>query len=332
MPRQQRIHVPEGTYYIVQRGSSQHPVFSQPEDYALFEHVLPDALNRTGARLHAYCWTGDAIHLTLQIDGRPVGDFMRALTSRYARCVHQRTGERGWFFGHRYQSVLIDPDAYLLRLIHYLHHVPVLQGLTRRPDDYPHTSHRVYLGAARVPWVHTQTALRLLDSFDDDRVAYRRFMSDAPLQKDMLFERGNPDTPGILGGPEFLSSLPRRVRPYRSRLTLNEIIENVTCALGLSREHVLSNSRQRDVVLARAVIAWHATERRVASLHEVARRLRRDSSSLSKAISRYRVSRRELFTLDAFRSLVPIAPRGPVGHDWLAGGEGATEQRDEPGG
>jgi len=70
---------------------------------------------------------------------------------------------------------------------------------------------------------------------------------------------------------------------------------------------VLSNSRQREVTLARALIAWYATERRVATLSEVARYLRRDPSTLSVAVSRYRLCRPELFKLTALHDVVPLA-------------------------
>src|SRR5690606_19005421 len=106
----------------------------------------------------------------------------------------------------------------------------------------------------------------------------------------------------------FLETLPRRVRPHRSKVSLAEIIDNVTRALDVEREHVLSSSRRRELALARALIAWYATERRIATLSEVARHLRRDPSTLSVAITRYRSCRPELFRLDAFRHLAPLGP------------------------
>ena len=92
MSRRQRLHVPGGTYYVVQRGSRARPIFAQQQDYQHFERLLATALRRTGARLHAYCWTPDAIHLALQIDGVSVGRLMQGITSRYARglAIHAR--------------------------------------------------------------------------------------------------------------------------------------------------------------------------------------------------------------------------------------------------
>jgi len=307
MSRRQRLHVPGGTYYIVQRGSTTRPIFSQQQDYPLFERLLATALRRTGARLHAYCWTPDAIHLALQIDSVSVGRFMQGITSRYARSIHERAAESGHFFRQRYKSILIDPDAYLLRLVRYIHHIPVRDALSSDAGSYPYTSHIAYLGRTQMPWLTTRIAMRLLNGCDQNS-AYAELMSVAAPEEDCeLFEHGSKHDARIVGSSEFFANLPRHLRVYRSKLTLEQIIQTVTCRLGVDREHVLSNSRQREVTLARALIAWYATERRVATLSEAARYLRRDPSTLSVAVSRYRLCRPELFKLSALHDVVPLA-------------------------
>jgi len=307
MPRRQRIHVPEATYYIVRRTNSQRPIFTQPHDYALIASLLPSALKRADARLLGYCWMPDAIHLALQIGEAPVGDFMRQLTSRYALQLHRRAGECGQLFRRPYQSTLVDLDTYLPRMIQYLHYIPVLAGLASHPDGYPYTSHQIYLGKEHVGGVYCGALLRILDSFDEERVAYRRLMADpppAPIAK--LLERGSPSTPGILGDASFISRLPRRGRVIRSRMSLDEIAAHVALSHDMPRSQLMSRSRRRDLVLARAQFAWYATERRIASLHEVARYLGHSASCLTRAISRYQRQQPEMFTFSAFSNLVPI--------------------------
>jgi REP-associated tyrosine transposase len=307
MSRRQRLHVPGGTYYVVQRGSTTRPIFSQHQDYQLFERLLATALRRTGSRLHAYCWTPDAIHLALQIDSVSVGRFMQGITSRYARSIHERAAESGHFFRQRYKAILIDPNTYLLKLVRYIHHLPVLEALSSDPGTYPFTSHSAYLGRTETPWLTTRTALRMMNGCDQNS-EYAESMSVAASQEDRtLFEHGSKHDTRIVASREFLENLPRHLRVYRSKLTLEQIIQTVTCRLGVDREHVLSNSRQREVTLARALIAWYATERRIATLSEVARYLRRDPSTLSVAVSRYRLCRPELFKLTALHDVVPLA-------------------------
>jgi putative transposase len=309
MPRRQRIHVPGGTYYVVRRTHSAHPVFSQPDDYALFEGLLRAALKRTGAQLLGYCWMPDGIHLALRIDSIPVGDLMRELASRYAREVQARSGGCGQFFRRPYQSTLIDPGSYLLPLLQYLHHMPVVEGLVEAPADHAYSSHRAYLGEARNTLLNTRPLLMMLDCLDGDRVLYRRLMQHAPPAGiHALLERGRKDAPGLLGDDEFLAGLPRRGRPVRSIRSLDEIAEHVSRMHEIQRAQLLSRSRRQDLVLARAQLAWYATERRVATLCEVARYLRRSASSLTRAIARHQRRRPELFTFDAFTSIVPLGP------------------------
>jgi REP element-mobilizing transposase RayT len=298
MPYRRRIHVPGGTYHVVQRGSRLHPIFAHSDDYAFFERVLQGALRSSGARLHAYCWTTAAVYLAVQLNGASIGHFMQLLKSRYARGTQQRRGERGYFFQGRYDAVLIEPNAYLLGLIQYIHYVPVLTGLARSPDDYPHTSHHAYREARHVPWLHTQAALQLLDS-GEHTVSYQKLMSGPPTsQMVRLFERGAPSSPGILGGPEFREIVGRRA-PRSSRMTPDQVTHYVCRLLNVSRDDVQSRSRLRKLALARALIAWHTSVRGVATIAEISRYLGRASSTLSQGVSLYRERFPDLFKRDA---------------------------------
>lgn len=328
MSSRQRIHVPGGTYYVFQR-AGKHPIFQQPDDYAQLEGLLAEALLDTGARVHAYCWTPEGIHLAVQIEEIAVGHLMQRFTARYARCMQERMGERGHFFQDRYCAMLIDPDVYLLKLVHYIHYIPVLEGLVQSPDEYSHSSHRAYLGAVHVPWLDTRTVLRLLDSCDEDRVAYRKFMSLPPAPQVVeLFKGVGPNTQSTLGNPEVVEEVTHRAsRSRRSRMTLDQISYYVCCLLEVSREEILSISRVRKFVLARAVIAWHADRRGVATRAEVARYLGRGDSNLSKRISHYKELQRELFKLDAFSHLIPIAEVNHRGDDRAVEGDDATGGR-----
>jgi len=309
MSRRLRINVPGGTYYVVQRGGAERRIFSGPDDYTFFGQLVARGLQRNRATAYAYCWMPNAIHLVVRVGEAPVGRLMQGLTSRYARNVHRRDGGSGHFFGARYQASLLDADAYLLRLIHYVHYLPVLVGLASHPDAHAYTSHHAYLGATETSWVNTRVALRSLGGQLGAREAYLELMASSPNEHDIdLFRGGGDSDQRVIGGAQFLAGLPRHARKYRSKISLEQIIHAVTQALGVEREHVMSRSRRRDLALARALIAWFAIERRVATLTEVARRLNRDPSTLSVAISRYSVSRQDLFRLNSLHYLTPVGP------------------------
>jgi REP element-mobilizing transposase RayT len=300
--------VPEGVYYVVQRSNARQPIFTEPADYTTFERLLSTMLVRCRVRVHAYCWEIDAIRLVVQISDMPVGRLMQRLSSQYARRVHRRQGESGHLFQQRYQALLIDPDAYLLKLIRYLHLLPVRSGKVASPDEYEMSSHHAYLGTTNVPWLTTNVALRMMAQKPEQaRFAYRRLMFDSlPPDDDVNFDRGGPEDPRVLGDRQFMTNIPRNQRVHRSTYSLEQVIDTVSCTLGLERSEVLSRSRQRRLALARALITWYATERGVATLAEVSRRLQRDPSTLFVAVERYRTLRPELFNLTALRDSGPL--------------------------
>jgi putative transposase len=269
-------------------------------------------LARCRARVHAFCWEVDAIHLALQVTDMPVGRLMQRLSSQYARRVHRRQGNGGHLFQQRYHSLLIDPDAYLLKLVRYLHLLPVRGGAVHDPNDYALSSNRAYLGATTIPWLTTSIALRMLAQRPDQaRYAYRRLMFEGPISGEgAYFDRGCDDDPRVLGDPTFMAAIPRHMRVYRSPYSLEQVIDSVSCTLGVERSEVLSRSRQRRLALARALITWYATERGVATLAEVARRLERDPSTLFVGVERYRTLRPELFNLTALPDPGPLLRQG----------------------
>src|ERR1700722_6745330 len=313
MSRRSRLHVPGGVYYVVQRSNANQPIFTDAADYAIFERLLATMLARCRARVHAFCWEVDAIHLALQVTDMPVGRLMQRLSSQYARRVHRRQGNGGHLFQQRYHSLLIDPDAYLLKLIRHLHLIPVRSLTVSDPNDYALSSQRAYLGMTQVPWLTTSVALRMLAQRPEQaRYAYRRLMFEAPaVDEGTQFERGCEYDPPVLGDRQFMADIPRHMRVYRSSYSLNQVIDTVSCTLGVERSEVLSRSRQRRLSLARALITWYATERGVATLAEVARRLERDPSTLFVGVERYRTLRPELFNLTALPDNGPLLRQGP---------------------
>lgn len=320
MSRHQRIHVPSGIYYVCQRGNPRQGIFSCAEDYAQFEHALRATLRSSGAQIHAYCWLPHEIHLVLQIDAAPIGRVMQRLTSGYARRLHARNGESGALFRERFRASLLDADACLLELVHYIHNAPVRGGLSTAAVDHPYSSHHAYLRSLVVPWLTRQTVHRLLEH-RDPTISYVELMSlDSAQTHAARFARVGSNAFRVIGGPVFVATLPRDCRTYQTATTLDKVIQTVTCRLGIDRQQIFAKSRQRELTLARALIAWYATERRIATLGEVSRRLGRDPSTLSSQITRYRSAHPELFKLSALPDVVPLAPidARPLLDRWVA--------------
>jgi len=308
MSRRARLHVPGGLYYVVQRGNARLPIFSAADDYLTFEGLLAPMLERCRMRLHAYCWMEHTVHLGIEISDMPLGRFMQRLTSQYAREIHRREGHCGHLFQQRYQALLVDPEAYLLKLIRHVHGVPVRAGVARDASEYPRSSHHAYLGMRAPDWLTTSLGLRMLGSCESQaRQAYRHLLLEVADTACMArFERGGEEDPRVLGDRSFMAVVPRHQRIFRSSQSLEQVIDTVSSTLAVERNHVLSRSRQRHLTLARAVIAWYATERGICTLAEVGRRLQRDPSTLFVAVQRYRSLRPDLFDVSVLHDAGPL--------------------------
>lgn len=301
MPNRHRLHVPGGTYYVFRRTDSRHPIFTRPEEYARFEELLPMALAAGDVKLLAYCWLPESLHLVVEIGERPISGFMRDLMWRYSRSPwHREVEDRPWF-RERYGATLVQAETHLEDLIRHVHYLPVRAHLAAHPDGYPYSSHHAYVGKRARPLVRTRRLLRLLGCRGRDRVAYDRIIAEIPSESlGALFERGKPDSPGVVGDEQFLSNCATSAlarTPPSARL-IEKLVAQIAQRQALAVADICSNSRRRELVIARAQIVWLATRWNIGSLTDVSRHLRHSPSAMTRAVARYRYSRPELFPTD----------------------------------
>ena len=308
MPRRPRIEIAGGTYYLLQVSSKHQPLFESEHDYSHLESLVANAVQRSRTEVLAFCWLPHELHLAVHSSDLPVSRFMQGFTARYAQFLHRRTREIGHLFQQRFQSLLIDPDAWLPALVRYIHHLPVHAGLAPAATHYDHSSVGAYLGTRSIAWLSTKAVLKTLEGRGMNLTTARAYLRAPPLPEESALFNSKPlARTRILGDSRFIESLPRRHRHTSPRLTLTQLTEVVARSQDVARTEIFSTSRRREVVLARSLIAWHAMQRRIASLAQVSAHLGRDPSTLSKAIIRHRRQHPLLFRLDAFSHLLPLA-------------------------
>jgi putative transposase len=60
-------------------------MFYSAADLDLLDSITAEILSRFAARLHAYCWMTDHIHLLIQVSDAPLGKLMLHIAGGYAR-------------------------------------------------------------------------------------------------------------------------------------------------------------------------------------------------------------------------------------------------------
>jgi REP element-mobilizing transposase RayT len=284
------LHVAGGFYHVTLRGNHQEDLFAAPEDRKVLNDIVAEALTVHGARCHAFCWMTNHLHAFMQVGNAPLGPLVQRIAVRYARYRHKQLGIKGHLFERRHGAWLVQTDLYFVTLLRYIHLNPVNARMVESAAEYAWSSHRGYLGLEAIPWLTTDFGLSMFGKTED--IARRHY--DIMVRGDLyaselsVFEQANPKDPRVLGTDEFIESLKKPKWRPRSRLTLDELIEQVSKQERVSVEAVLSTSKLPELSCARAEIARRAIDERIASVREVARTLNRCPTGIGRLVRRHR--------------------------------------------
>jgi REP element-mobilizing transposase RayT len=287
MPRPLRVHVANAFYHATLRGNHRQDIFREDGDRRLLNAIVARSLAMYDARIHAYCWMSNHLHLLVQVGHEPLGSLMRQIASGYARAFQLKLETTGHLFERRYFARMVRADAYLLAVLRYIHRNPVHAGIVVRAEDHPWSSHNAYSGGGTEPWLTTGFALAM---FAEHRpaahAAYRKFMTEG----DAAWTPDDDAVAEVIEAPITQAEGPW-TPPGGCTQTINELLAEACVLFGVTVTLLRSPSREPDVVLARGWIGREAVARRVASLSEISRVLGRDRSTLRYAIRRLAVSR-----------------------------------------
>lgn len=168
-------------------------------------------------------------------------------------------------FQERYKAILCDAKAYLLELVRYIHLNPVRAGLAETPEEYPWSSHSLYLTGHDSGGVAVKDILGRFSSARDRAVA-----AYCAVLRDGVAEGHRQDFYAVVS-QRFLSvtdrfveqmekKAPRRAQRTPVRVRLETLTPQIASALGVSAIHLHEKGRSRAFALARAIIAYVAQE------------------------------------------------------------------------
>ena len=283
-----RLHVPGGFYHVTLRGNHRQPIFFSDADRDTLDCIVAEALDKAGARLHAYCWMTNHLHLLVQVAEVPLGRLLLRVAARYARKIQSDMQTTGHLFERRYHGVLVDASSYLLTLLRYIHANPVVAGIVDDPADYPWSSHRNYLGLRYQAWVTTDFALAVLSR---NRVTARRLYGELmENREEQLWGQGelqtHPDNSQVLGSDDFLMRATKCSRVRQPRISFEQLMDECASRFDVSASDLVSLRRDRRLSAARAWLSHEALSRKVDSVSGIARRLGRSDTAIRRLLER----------------------------------------------
>jgi len=286
MARKPRIHYPDAMYHVILRGNNQQNIFFCHSDRLLWESILITALDRYQARIHAYCWMSNHVHMIVQVAHEPLASTMRYTASQYSRKINLQRQHTGHLFERRHSAFLVQDDSYLKGLIRYIHNNPVRAGMVDDMDQYPWSSHLAYTGRLEKSWLETHAVLRIFGT--TKRVARQRylaFMQSADQEDLSRYRNSSTEEDEPLEDPAQTPRNPAKQKPGMTPQTLESIIlDHLQCS-GLTGAMLTGPSRARNIARVRTDIAIEAIEKGIANIAELARRLNRSESAISQAIN-----------------------------------------------
>lgn len=134
MGRKSRLHFDGALFHCWARGVDRRTIFSDDADYSGFMDILEGVLRGSNGKLVAYCLMPNHFHLLVQVSTVTLSVIMQRALTRYATRFNRRHERVGHLFQERFRERLCDDNAYLSRIIPYIHLNPVRAGLVHAPE------------------------------------------------------------------------------------------------------------------------------------------------------------------------------------------------------
>lgn len=140
MPRTARAIEAGLIYHVLNRANGRMRLFEDPEQYADFEQILAEGLQRYPVELFTYCLLPNHWHLVLrpQTD-QAVGRLLGWVGVTHVRRYHARRRSRygGHLYQGRFKCFPVQDGHHFLRVCRYIEANPVRAKLVARAEAWP---------------------------------------------------------------------------------------------------------------------------------------------------------------------------------------------------
>jgi len=199
-------------YHVLSRGNERREIFFSDDDRRLFMATLGDMAERFEIALYAYVLMNNHYHLLFRTRRANLSRAMQWFGVTYTNRFNARNGHNGHLFQGRFKNMLVENDAYLMRLSLYIHRNPLRAGIVTRLADHRWSSYRAYAYGEKPPhWLKTEEILNQFENARDRHAAYREEIQRYSQEEARLWE--NLHHGFILGTQNFVDVIRQRFLP-----------------------------------------------------------------------------------------------------------------------
>lgn len=280
MARKPRLHYNGAIYHVTARGNNRQTIFNDEYDKTYYQTLVQHYKDKFACGLYAYVFMDNHVHLLVQVANQPIAKFMQGIQQCYTMHYNYKYQHVGHVFQQRYKAVLCDNDSYLLTVVRYIHNNPVKAKIVSTLD-YDWSSHSDYV-RGDCSFVDVSAILRI---FADERdIAIARYLS---------FMTEVEENPPLVGSdPEEITAIvvPAMV-PELPDFSLDVLLAQVADEMGIDVKEIRSESKVREVVMARRKFIYIALKNSLVNGAELARYLNVSPSQISRGYKEYGFSR-----------------------------------------
>lgn len=195
MPRRNTIFAPGEFYHVFNHSVASIPIFKGDRESEIFldcikfylqlkpptkfstfrksRQSFPLNLNEKITSIINYCFMPNHFHFTLREDRKDgIKEFIQRISNSFAHYFSLKYKRRGHVFEDRFKATHIETEEQLIHLSRYIHLNPVTSYLVERPEDYPYSSYKIYLGKESLDFIDPSPILSHFSS----KLKYREFV------------------------------------------------------------------------------------------------------------------------------------------------------------
>ncbi len=187
MARAWRIEYDGALYHVLSRGNERQDIFRGDEDRTLFLETVGEMSERYEMDIFAYVLMGNHYHLLLKTNRSNLSKGMQWLGLAYTRRFNNRHSRSGHLFQGRFKSIIVENDAYVVRLSCYIHRNPLRANTVERLAEYRWSSYPAYAYRRKGPeWLKTETILSHFAGPNPNKIYREKVQRYAEEEKKLL--------------------------------------------------------------------------------------------------------------------------------------------------
>ena len=140
-------HLAGNYYHVFNRGVDKRHIFANDGNYRFLLSKFKEYVALYSLTIIAYCLMPNHYHLLvrLEADGT-LSSFIQRVFNSYVQAFNVQENRSGTLFEGRAKIKLIHRNDYFLHIPRYIHLNPVKAGLVTRPEDWPFSNYREFIG------------------------------------------------------------------------------------------------------------------------------------------------------------------------------------------